>query len=51
MIKLENVLEIIKIAITNNEKCNTCIFRGKCFFAYSCLSSDYSYYIREGDCK
>ena len=46
MIKLENVLEIIKIAMTNNEKCNTCIFRGKCFFAYSCLSSDYSYYIR-----
>lgn len=45
MIKLENVLEIIKIAMTNNEKCNTCIFRGKC------LSSDYSYYIREGDCK
>ena len=27
MIKLENVLEIIKIAMTNNEKCNTCMER------------------------
>lgn len=45
---MTDVSEIIKIAMTNNEKCNTCIFRGTCFFAYSCLSSDYSYCIREG---
>lgn len=46
-----DVSAIIKIAMANNEQCNTCIFGGKCFFAYSCLSRDYSYYIRNGDCK
>lgn len=48
---MTDVSEIIKIAMANNEQCNTCIFVGKCFFAYSCLSSDYSHYIRNGDCK
>ncbi len=42
-----SVSKIIKIAMINNEKCNTCIFRGKCFFAYSCLSNDYLHYKRE----
>lgn len=41
-----SVSKIIKIAMINNEKCNTCIFRGKCFFAYSCLSNDYMHYKR-----
>lgn len=46
MIKLdeESVSKIIKIAMSNNQKCNICEFRGMCFFAYSCLSNDYEYY-------
>jgi hypothetical protein len=47
MIKLdeESVSKIIKIAMSNNQKCNICEFRGMCFFfAYSCLSNDYKYY-------
>lgn len=34
MIKLdeESVSKIIKIAMSNNQKCNICEFRGMCFF-------------------
>ena len=43
----ESVSRIIKIAMSNNQKCHTCEFRGMCFFAYSCLSNDYKYYLKE----
>lgn len=41
------VAKIIEIAMSNNEKCKTCKFRGMCFFAYSCLSNNYKYYLKE----
>lgn len=49
MVKLDDasVSKIIKIAMSNNQKCYTCEFRGMCFFAYSCLSNDYKYYLKE----
>lgn len=42
-----SVAKIIEIAMSNNEKCKTCEFRGMCFFAYSCLSNNYKYYLKE----
>lgn len=41
-----SVAKIIEIAMSNNEKCKACEFRGMCFFAYSCLSDDYKYYLK-----
>lgn len=41
-----SVAKIIEIAMSNNEKCKACKFRGMCFFAYSCLSNDYKYYLK-----
>lgn len=41
-----SVAKIIEIAMSNNEKCKTCEFRGMCFFAYSCLSNNYKYYLK-----
>ena len=41
-----SVAKIIEIAISNNQKCHTCEFKGMCFFAYSCLSNDYKYYLK-----
>ena len=45
----KDVCKIIKIARANNEKCNTCGLNGGdyCFFAYACLSNDYSCYLKE----
>lgn len=37
---------IIKIAMANNDMCKSCEFSGQCFFAYSCLSNNYEYYLR-----
>lgn len=34
-----------KLVLKIEERFNACVFRGKC------LSSDYSYYIRKGDCE
>lgn len=41
-----SVAKIIEIAMSNNEKCKACEFRGMRFFAYSCLSDDYKYYLK-----
>lgn len=30
--KVKSVAKIIEIAMSNNEKCKTCEFRGMCFF-------------------
>lgn len=44
----KDVGKIIKIARENNEKCNTCGLSGGdyCFFAYECLTNDYSCYLK-----
>lgn len=48
MIKLdeESVSKIIKIAMSNNQKCNICEFRGMCFF---CLFMSIINIIQRGD--
>lgn len=48
----KDVCKIIKIARENNKKCNTCGLGGDyCFFAYACLSNDYSCYLKEEECS
>ena len=39
-------LKLDETAMSNNEKCKSCEFRGMCFFAYSCLSDNYKYYLK-----
>ena len=36
-----------KIAMQNNEKCCRCEFENMCFFAYVCLSDNYSFYLEK----
>lgn len=43
-----SVAKIIEIAMSNNEKCKTCKFRGMCFSAYLCLINNYKYYLKRG---
>ena len=40
-----SVAKIIVIAMSNNEKCKTCEFRGMCFFAYSFLSYNFKFFL------
>lgn len=50
MIELDekDISKIVAMAMENNKKCNTCEFRGMCFFAYCCLVNNYEFYLREG---
>lgn len=36
-----------EIAMQNNEKCCRCEFENMCFFAYVCLSDNYSFYLEK----
>lgn len=51
MIKLdeESVSKIIKIAMSNNQKCNICEFRGMCFFLLIHVSAMIINIIQRGD--
>ena len=41
-----SVAKIIEIAMSNNEKCKACEFRGMCFFFFFFLSDEYKYYLK-----
>ena len=43
---IKDVGNIVNIAMANSDMCNSCEFSGQCFFAYSCLSNNYEYYLR-----
>lgn len=45
--EMNEVGKIIRIAMQNNEKCCRCEFENMCFFAYVCLSDNYSFFYFE----